>query len=242
VAYIWKPAVANGRRLPVIIFNRGGTQEFGQIGTSPIWSPWDRFGFYQFVSSGFVVIASQYRGNDGGEGKEDWGGSDVHDVLNLVRVAQGLPYTDPNNLFLFGVSRGGMMTYLALKAGIAVRAAATIGGATDLVALAKQRPSMVNDVFMDLIPGLTRDNDEPLRERSAVYWPDQIRVPVMILVGASDWRADPLTQGMSLAAKLQQLQSPYELVVYENDDHGLTLHRTESDAAIIRFFRRHMRR
>jgi dipeptidyl aminopeptidase/acylaminoacyl peptidase len=239
VAYIWKPSATESKPLPVIIFNRGGRGEFGQIGTSPIWSPWDRFGFHKFVSSGFVVIASQYRGNDGGEGKEDFGGSDVHDVLNLIPLVRGLSYADAKNIFLMGVSRGGMMTYLALKGGIEVRAAATIGGAADLLALMKQRPEMRTDL-MDVVPGLTPRNDVPLRERSVVYWPERITVPVLIMAGGSDWRVNPLTNALSLATKLQALRARYELVVYEDDDHGLTMNRADSDARIIRWFKQHM--
>jgi len=61
IGFIWKPTNTTGKRLPLIIFNRGGSGDFGKIGMSPtpVWSPWDQFGFYKYVSSGFVVIASQ---------------------------------------------------------------------------------------------------------------------------------------------------------------------------------------
>ena len=131
------------------------------------------------------------------------------------------------------------MTYLALKGGIEVRAAATIGGAADLVALMKQRPEMRTGL-MDVVPGLTPQNDVPLRERSVVYWPERITVPVLIMAGGSDWRVNPLTNALSLATKLQALRARYELVVYEDDDHGLTMNRADSDARIIRWFKQHM--
>ncbi len=78
-------------------------------------TPWMADGFYEFVSNGFVVVASQYRGADGGEGKEEYGGADIADVLNLIPLAKSLGYADMKNVFMFGNSRGGMMTYLALK-------------------------------------------------------------------------------------------------------------------------------
>ena len=65
-------------------------------------------------------------------------------------------------------------------------------------------------------------------------------VPVLILAGGSDWRGNPLTNAISLAAKLQALRARYELVVYEDDDHGLTLNRADSDSRIILWFRQHM--
>jgi dipeptidyl aminopeptidase/acylaminoacyl peptidase len=39
----------------------------------------------------------------------------VRDVLNLLPLARSLGYVDMHNVFMPGWSRGGMMTYLALK-------------------------------------------------------------------------------------------------------------------------------
>jgi dipeptidyl aminopeptidase/acylaminoacyl peptidase len=244
MAFIWKPKDIKGKQLPLIIFNRGGNREFGKVRSSPtpLWSPWDEFGFFKFVSNGFVVIASQYRGNDGGKGKEEFGGSDVHDVLNLVPLARNLSYVDPKNIFLFGVSRGGMMTYLALKEGINVKAAAVIGGLSDLLVSANDRPDMLKEVYMELIPGLTPQNETPLLDRSAVYWPERLNVPLLILHGGADWRANPSTQALPLASKLQALKKPYELIIYAGDNHGLTLNREDSDRRIIQWFKQHMDR
>ena len=62
VGYIWKPQNTEGKKLPLIIVNRGGSLELAKL------TPRSglRFGFYNFLSNGFVVIGSQYRGNDGG--------------------------------------------------------------------------------------------------------------------------------------------------------------------------------
>ena len=46
-----------------------------------------------------MVLASQYRGNDGGEGLEEPGGADVNDVVTLVSLASSLAYADPKNIF-----------------------------------------------------------------------------------------------------------------------------------------------
>ena len=37
--------------------------------------------FYELAANGLVLMASQYRGNDGGEGLEQFGGADVDTVL-----------------------------------------------------------------------------------------------------------------------------------------------------------------
>jgi dipeptidyl aminopeptidase/acylaminoacyl peptidase len=234
VGFLWKPQDTAGKPLPLIIFNRGGNREFGKL------TPWSHFGFYPYVSGGFVVLASQYRGNDDGEGREEYGGADVHDVLNLLPLAQSLGYVDMHNVFMLGWSRGGMMTYLALKHHMPVNAVAVGGGLTDLVSEGKRRPALAN-VWRALSPGFEPRGEDLLRERSAVYWAEQINVPVLILHGGADWRAEPTSQAEAFGHRLQALGKTYELIIYPGDDHGLSLNSAESDRRIVEWFRRHMR-
>jgi dipeptidyl aminopeptidase/acylaminoacyl peptidase len=118
------------------VYNRGGNREFGSIRTA------DLMEFAGLALDGFVVLASQYRGNDGGEGAEEFGGADVADVLHLIALGRSLPEVDPDRIYMYGFSRGGMMTYLALKHGAKVRAAAVIGGPADLLSGLARRPEM----------------------------------------------------------------------------------------------------
>ena len=234
VGFVWKPKATAGKRLPLIIFNRGGNREFSKL------TPWTKFAFYDYIVNGFVVIGSQYRGNDGGEGTEEFGGADVRDVLNLIPLARSLGYVDMNNVFMLGVSRGGMMTLLALKNSVPVNAAAMQGGLADLVSQKDQRRDML-DVFKELIPDFGKRGDEALRDRSAVYWPAAINVPLLVLQGGADWRVDPKSNGLALAQKLQEAGKTYELIVYAADDHGLTLNIADADRRVIAWFKRYMK-
>jgi dipeptidyl aminopeptidase/acylaminoacyl peptidase len=108
VGFVVRPLEGN-KRYPVIVYNRGGLLDIGKIDTPHILD------FYDLASQGFVVVASQYQGNDAGQGREEFGGVDVNDVINLRNLAVTLPYADAKNVFFYGVSRGGMMTFLALR-------------------------------------------------------------------------------------------------------------------------------
>ena len=55
VGFIWKPKNTDGKKLPLIIVNHGGNGDLGKL------RPWIQFGYYHYVSSGFVVIGSQDR-------------------------------------------------------------------------------------------------------------------------------------------------------------------------------------
>jgi dipeptidyl aminopeptidase/acylaminoacyl peptidase len=227
--YIWKPRGAAGK-LPLIVFNRGGNGDFGKA------LPWQNT--WRFALDGFVVIAAQLRGADGGEGKDEYGGADVDDVLNTIPLAESLGYIDMRNVFLLGWSRGGMETTIALKRGMKVNAAAVGGALTDLPAELAERPSLGTNVWRRLIPGYST---LALRERSAVYWPERIRVPLLLIHGGSDWRVDP-AETQRFAEALKRAGATYELVVYPGDDHGVSVHKDESNRRIVEWFRRYMSR
>ena len=233
VGFIWKPKNTEGKKLPLIIINHGGNGDLGKL------TPWTQFGYYRFVSSGFIVIGPQYRGIDGGEGRDEFGGADLHDITNVIPLAKSLGYVDMNNIFMVGASRGGMMVYLALKNNIPVNAAAIISGVTDLISGGKDRPAMVT-VYKRLIPDFEKRGEESLRERSALYWADKINVPVLLLQGTADWRVNT-SQVLALAQKLQESGKSYELIVYANDAHGVPLNRADADRRIIEWFRLHMK-
>lgn len=233
VGYIWKPKNSEGKKLPLVIANRGGNRELGML------SP--RAFFYPFVKNGFVVIASQYRGVDGGEGMEEFGGADVNDVLNLLPVAKSLGYVDTNNVFMVGASRGGMMTYLAAKKGMPLNAAAVWGGLSNLTAQAKSRPEMIANVWRQLIPDFDKRSEEALRERSAVHWAEKINVPVLILHGSADWRTPVEEQVLPLVNRLQSLGKTYELVIYAGDDHPISYNRADRDRRTVEWFKRHLK-
>jgi dipeptidyl aminopeptidase/acylaminoacyl peptidase len=230
---LWKPKNTDGKKLPLIIMNHGGNGESGKL------IPWGQFGYYRYVSSGFVVIGPQYRGIDGGEGKEEFGGGDVHDVMNVIPLARSLGYVDMNNVFMVGASRGGLMTYLALKNKVAVNAAAVISGMADLISSTKERPGMVA-FYKRLIPDFEKGGDESLRERSAVYWADKINTPLLLLHGTADWRV-ATSEVLTLAQRLQENGKTFEMIVYANDEHGIPLNRADADRRIIEWFKMHMK-
>ena len=132
VGFLAQPkSLEPNKKYPVIIYNRGGSNENGK---NAVWTLKNHF--YDWVKAGFIAIASQYRGNDGSQGKEELGGSDVHDVINLYKAMQSdIPYADSHNIFMVGYSRGAIMTYQALRAGTSINAGAVIAGVSEITIL-----------------------------------------------------------------------------------------------------------
>lgn len=93
-----------GKKYPVILYARGGSKEYGNIGGRVL-----TLVLAEIASWGFVVLATQYSGNDGSEGKDELSGMDLDDLENLKQVAEDLEYADISNIQAIGMSRGGLM-------------------------------------------------------------------------------------------------------------------------------------
>jgi dipeptidyl aminopeptidase/acylaminoacyl peptidase len=230
VAYLWRPARVEGRQLPLIVFNRGGNGEQSKL------RPNTQFGFWRFVQADYVVIGTQYRGNDGGDGRESWADGDVRDVLNVFPLAENLGFVDLENAFMLGYSRGSLVTALALERGAPVRAAASVGGLFDLTALAAARPE-IETLATNALPGMPKR--VALRRLSAVEWPQKIQVPLLLLHGGADGLLDAGAQSLAMARALHGAKRPYSVVVYDGDTHGLTFSGDDRDRRILDWFARH---
>lgn len=223
--------------LPCLILNRGGNRDFGE------WNPMSiAFLLGRMASWGYVVVASQYRGNDGGEGKEEFGGQDINDVLNLVPVLSQLPNADTSRIGIQGGSRGGMMTYLALRESCRFKAAVTVAGMANAFVNIESRPEMEEHVFAQLVPDYQTNKETALRDRSAVYWADQLckSTPLLLIHGSADWRVLP-EESFELVEKLYRYKHPVRFILYEGADHGIREFRNEMFAEMRAFFDTYVR-
>ena len=229
-AYVYSPVRPVGR-LPAVIFNRGSfiRDEFAGEALAT---------FHRLAQSGFVVIAPMYRQSGGGEGRDEMGGADVEDLMATAAIAGELGFVDTSNLFMYGESRGGMMTYQAVRDGYPLRAAAVYGAFTDLQNLIESAPQL-RSVATGIWPDFASNADAICQRRSAVRWAERLNVPLLIMHGGSDKDVPP-AQSLALAARLEQLKKPYELIIRAGEDHIMSNWRAERDAHAIEWFRSHM--
>ncbi len=222
---------------PCVIYNRGGNREFGSLKIAHA-----AIILGQIAKEGYVVIASQYRGNGGSEGKEEFGGSEVSDITILTEVLKEVEGANTSKIGMYGWSRGGMMTYIALTKTDKIKAAVVGGAISDNYKIIRDRPDMETAVIAELIPNYYKNKKLELDKRSAIKWANKFskKVPILILHGNADWRVKP-EQSLRMALEFEKYRIPYRLIIFEGADHGISEHEKEVDAQVINWFNRYLK-
>jgi dipeptidyl aminopeptidase/acylaminoacyl peptidase len=227
--FIVRPTRISGRR-PVLIWGRGGIGDvrqseaaFAQMAT--------------FARQGYIVVGSNYRGSAGSEGRDEFGGAEVEDLLSLAPLIRTIPDADPDAWFGIAFSRGGTMLYRAVAEGLRLRAFVTLGGLTNVAASLRERPQ-IEQVFRRMMPDFEADRAGNFCRRSATCWPERLAAPLLLIHGGSDESVSP-AQAQELAAGLERVRRPYRLLFVGGGNHELAGHRQLLFAQALAFFREH---
>lgn len=228
--YLAHPADTT-KKYPLIIWNRGGNLKNGLI---------DEFlargMFGEIASWGYVVLASDYRIC------EEFGGKDINDVLNLIPIADELPYCDSSLIGMEGWSRGGMMTFKALTLTDRVKCAVVISGLADLIRTEK----MQNNLGEAFKKQFGSDNphvfEERKMERSPVNFADKINknVSVLLIHGKADTHV-AAQDSLDMYNLLKENNVYAELRLIQGGDHYLTKQKKETAVMRRRWFDKYLK-
>lgn len=227
-AYLYRPAHPM-RKMPVVVFNRGSY-------TRDDFSPEVLMPAHRLAEQGYLVIAPMLRGSGGAEGHDEMGGADLDDIFNILPVLRDLGYADVDRLFLYGESRGAIMTMMALRKGFPAKAAAVYGLTTDFSHLIGEgAPGRA--LAPQIWPDFADHEAQIVADRSSIQWPQDIHAPVLLMNGADDDSVSPV-DAMRLAEKLSELHKPFKLKIFYGEKHVLTGRAAERDADAVTWFRR----
>jgi len=219
-------------KFPCIIWNRGGAGAKGMI---------DQFTargmFGQLASWGYVVFASMYRGSL--EGKDEVGGRDVNDVLELLTLAEELPFTDTSKWGIEGWSRGGLMTYRILQRHYHFKCAVLVGAISDVRMPAKNTPAMT-ELFNHAFPPDIFDAE--MFNRCAVEHAHKLskQTNYLLIHGGGDDIISPV-QSIEMAKKLSENDINYRLIIFEHGTHYLRNHRKEVTALRKHWYEKYLK-
>lgn len=228
----------NTGKYRTLIYNRGGSLEHGSLTHNAASIGLGELA--RIAYEGYFIAASQYRGNGGGEGKEEYGGSDINDVLNLIPLLQDQPSADLSRLGIFGWSRGAMTTFLTLKRTNKVKAVVLGGPSTNLTRSIIDRP-LLDEWWSAFIPDYNVNKAEVLKKRSAIYWVHELpeNVPMLLLQGENDKGLLP-DYTLDFAKELTRHKRPYRLIKFEEGSHSLKEYREEVYTALFLWFEKYL--
>lgn len=240
-AFVLRPV---GPKRPVIVYARGGNNhpsnkhEMNLVPEDMLSSHWRLF---PLAKRGFTVIATNFRGSRESEGVDEAGGTDVNDLLNLGPTIE--EYGDASDVSLFGWSMGGQkLLQLLLRADRAswvhaARACVVGAPSTNLMTFKRFRPDLWRHWKDDF--GLS---NAALLERSVVRHVDKLapvlrRVPLLLLHGEKD-AAVAVSDTLDFAQALTKAGvTNFGLVVYPDDDHGMSRHADDVTHQVARWVR-----
>ena len=210
--YLCIPLSAEKTQKPskCVMFNHGGNRQFGKLESNmlaPICAVCDR-----------IVVASQFRGCGTSEGEDHFGGDDLNDVIKLIDLCENtFSFIDMDDFCVIGASRGGVMTYPAARKDSRIKRIIALGAVCDLFESYEARDDM-KKVLKETIGFTPEEKPEEYKKRSAVYWADEIKIPVLMFHAKQDKQV-PYSQAENLYAKLKD-STDCTFITYEDDSHS----------------------
>ncbi|USB32177.1 prolyl oligopeptidase family serine peptidase [Paenibacillus sp. YPG26] len=196
------------RAWPVLIYCRGGMGKVGSVKTSWI---------EQFARHDTVVFAPCYRGNEGGEGRDEFGGADQEDVNSAYRLLQSLPFVDKSQISLMGFSRGSINATQTATVMRDVHRLVIWSGVSDLAQTYEERITL-RRMLKRVLGGTPVRQPEAFASRSPIMLAEHIPCPVLIIHGTRDEQVD-YSHGWKMYERLMELGLPAELHTYQGYGH-----------------------
>jgi dipeptidyl aminopeptidase/acylaminoacyl peptidase len=190
------------------LYLRGGIKNVGKVRVGRI---------IQFASEGFVVIAPFYRGNQGGEGNEDFAGEDRQDAICAMEILRQHPKVNSRRIHVFGFSRGGVM---ALFTGIldeSVKSLVCWGGVSDMTLTYDERLDL-RRMMKRVIGGTPNKVPEEYKKRTPLYFLHNLQAPVLIIHGKNDQNVS-IDHAYRLEKRLQDLNKSVESWYFDEYTH-----------------------
>ncbi|UAC47634.1 prolyl oligopeptidase family serine peptidase [Bacillus aquiflavi] len=156
------------------LYLRGGIKNVGKVRPGRI---------IQFASEGFIVFAPFYRGNQGGEGNEDFAGEDRYDAFSAFSFLSN--YQRVNKVHVFGFSRGGVMALLTAIHFPETASVVTWGGVSDMFLTYYERADL-RKMMKRVIGGTPKKYPERYKYRTPLFFLEKITAPVLIIHGEKD--------------------------------------------------------
>ena len=205
-----------GEKPPLVVRCHGGPT--GSAG------PGYPFEIQYWTSRGLAVVDVNYGGSSGyGRAYRqrlngNWGIVDVDDCINAARYLVEKGLADPDRVSITGGSAGGYTVLLSLTKRDFYNAGASHYGIGDLELFAQETHKFESH-YGETMVGPYPERADVYRDRSAIYFADNMRCPVILFQGAED-KIVPPDQAETFVEACQKQNLPYAYVLFEGEQHG----------------------
>ncbi|OCS92910.1 alpha/beta hydrolase family protein [Caryophanon latum] len=189
-----------------LIYLRGGLQHVGMVRAARI---------AQFAQQGFIVFAPYYRGNRGGQGRDEFAGDDRYDALYAVDVLK--QYYKGDRIHVYGFSRGGMMAQWLGIMRQDVTSVVTWAGVSDVMYMYYERLDM-RRTLKRIIGGTPEKYTERYYARTPLMQLHRLQAPLLIIHGEQDAHVD-VEHAYFLQSCAQTLGKDVTLWLFEYEMH-----------------------
>lgn len=190
----------------------------------------DRGRCEEFARMGFVVAASDLRGQNGSQGTPEVCAGEVNDTLALRRLVQTRYNTNPNRVAYLGVSSGGCIAVRAAGRDPSTTAAVNVVGPTDIaevVRLLRAGGSPAYNNWIRMIGGTPEARPDLYRVRNALPDAVRLRAPLLVAFSGNDPLA-PLSQACQMMRARLQSGIPHQ--IFRVSDTGQPVRQTPAQA------------
>ena len=220
--YATFPAGADRKDLPAVLLVHGGP-----------WArdTWEFDPEVQFLANrGYLVLQVNFRGSTGyGKdfvlaGDKEWGGKMHQDILDAVDYAVSMGWADPDRIGVYGASYGGYEALIcAAFSSDVFQCAVDAFGPSSLLTFIESIPPQWSTSYQDLIRSVGDPDIEAdfMRDRSPLYYADDIEIPMLIAQGENDVRVVK-SESDQMVAALEDAGVPVEYLVLEDTGHGFS--------------------
>ncbi len=216
------------RTYPGILYLRGGLKQVGMVKKE--WVA-------ELAQHGYVVLAPYYRGNEGGEGKEDFCGHDREDAFNGFDELAKLKETKGEPLHIIGFSRGAVM---ALFTGMVRKASSIVcwSGVSDMTLTYNERPDL-RRMLKRVTGGDPVTHPREYERRTPLTQIHHIKAPVFIIHGKEDKHVS-VKHARLLETYLKGSKKPVEKHIYPGMPHHFSSSaRQHAISEMIQWIKRH---
>ena len=215
-----KPAgYAAGAKVPLLLRIHGGPngQDVHSFSLERQW----------FAANGYAVLAVNYRGSAGRGQKysraifADWGHYEVEDLRAGVDHVIKMGVADPDRLGVGGWSYGGILTDYMIASDVRFKAATSGAGTAFTVSLYGTDQYIIQYDHEIGPPWKPKAWETYVKISYPFLHADRIKTPTLFLGGERDFNV-PIQGGQQMYEALRSLGVDTQLVIYPNENHGIT--------------------